>query len=254
MVNYIFGDSFIGPFTLLEEEDYLKVHMHNKTTMKGITNKDNKIRNSIIDIIQTDKYKISNVLFGFGHIDLFFNHYKIFVNNGNHDIKKIVKRYIQFIDSLDINNSNKYVLSLYPSTIKDEFVFDALKHYKVLTEEEINNISLEEQEHISSRQYRYDLYRKFNDLLKFYCKSYNIKFINLENYIMTNDNLLKSSFINTTNNLNIHLLWEPLIPIIVKSITFINNNYKINLKDSQKKFLNFKKQKYIQQGIKNLNI
>lgn len=240
MSTYIFGDSFVGPFTLLEENENLSVHKFNKTTLKGLTNKDNVIRKLIEDTVDMEHSLINNAIFNFGYIDLHFNHYKMTINDVTHNIKKNIKNYVQFIDSLNLPNHKKYILAIYPSTISDENMFDSLKLYKVLNDDDVNSLSNDTRKELSSHKYRYNLYKKFNDILKFYCKQYGIKFICIDKYLLDDENRLKKEFKNPLSELNIHILWEPLIPILLQALKFIRSDYKVNLNVSSKNFINFK--------------
>ena len=88
------------------------------------------------------------------------------------------------------------------------------------------------------------MYKKFNNLLEKYSKIYNINYINLDDVLLNKKtNQIKQKFINPSSDVSIHLLWEPLIPLLVEKINICNieKKYKINLEKSLKKYIINKK-------------
>ena len=87
------------------------------------------------------------------------------------------------------------------------------------------------------------MYLKFNNLLEKYCKLNKINFIKLDDLLLNKNKKIKSKFIDPVSKLNIHLLWEPLTPVILSQILCcdIEKKYKINLKKSYNKFIKQKK-------------
>lgn len=90
------------------------------------------------------------------------------------------------------------------------------------------------------------MYLKFNNLLEKYCKLHKINFIKLDSFLLNKNKKIKSKFIDPVSKFNIHLLWEPLIPVILSQILCCNiqKKYKINLKKSYNNFIKQKKNNF----------
>ncbi len=206
MTTLIFGDSFIGPFTLIND-NHLKIFKYKGATMKGITKDDNDNRKNIIKNV--NKYNnINCIIFNFGQVDLFFSYYYTkFVQKKNIMISSIIKKYVQFIHSLNCNNCKKIIFSIYPSVIDDKYVFDTLYYYGILSKDIINSISDNDKQKLSNHKFRFNLYSKFNHLLQKYSNIYNINFINFDSHLLNKYNKVKPLFIDPVSKLNIHLLW-----------------------------------------------
>ena len=53
--TYIFGDSFIGPFKLVDDKNF-KIYKFTGASMKGLTKEDNENRKKIINVIGKNIY------------------------------------------------------------------------------------------------------------------------------------------------------------------------------------------------------
>jgi hypothetical protein len=241
MNTLIFGDSFIGPFTLLDDNN-IKIYKFKGATMRGITKETNETRKKIITLVNNNhNYKC--IIFNFGQVDIFFSYYyKKYIQKKKFMIDQFTKKYVEFIYGLNCNNSKKIIFAVYPTTIKDENVFNTLLAYGILSDADIKLISKSDIQKTSNFNFRYTMYAKINNLLKKYCNIYKLTFINLDNVLLNKNKRLKSMFIDPMSAYNIHLLWEPLIPILVSRITkcITNKKYKIDLKKSMKKFIKLK--------------
>tara|TARA_B100000902_G_scaffold392957_1_gene446324 strand:+ start:4170 stop:5051 length:882 start_codon:yes stop_codon:yes gene_type:complete len=252
----VFGDSFIGAFNLINDNN-LKIHKFTGATMKGLGKIDNENRNKIITI--TNKNKNNKCLvFNFGQVDLYFSYYYTkFVTKKEFDMTSIIKNYIEFINGLDCNNCNKVIFAVYPTTIEDKDIFDVLISYGILSKKEVESISDSDKKRVSNFNFRYNLYSKFNKLLEKYCKLYKITFINMDNILLNNNKKLKSIFLDPISKFNIHLLWEPIIPIIISKMVGcnckINKKYKVNLKKTFSRYIKQKKQIMMGKNIKIIN-
>ncbi len=180
------------------------------------------------------------LIFNFGNVDLYFSYYyKKFVKKERFMMESMIKNYVEFISNIDCNNCNKIILGIYPSVLQDKNVFNSLLSYGILSEETINSINEKEKEKVSKYKFRYNLYKKFNTLLKKYSKIYNINYIDFDEILLDKNKKVKKKFINPSSNRGIHLLWEPLIPILLKKINKcgIKNKYKFNLQKSLNKYI-----------------
>ena len=254
----VFGDSFIGAFNLVYDNN-LKIHKFKGATMKGLGKIDNENRNKIITIVNKNKNKNNKCLiFNFGQVDLYFSYYyNKFVTKKEFDMTSIIKNYIEFINGLDCNNCNKVIFAVYPTTIEDENIFDVLISYDILTKKEVESISDSDKKRVSNFNFRYNMYLKFNKLLEKYCKLYKITFINMDNILLNKNKKLKSIFLSPISKLNIHLLWEPIIPIIISKMVGcnckINKKYKVNLKKTFNNYIKQKQKIMMKKNIKIIN-
>ena len=242
MSTLIFGDSFIGPFKLIDDKN-LFVYKFKGSTMKGLTKENNENRKKIIDTVNNNN-NIKCILFNFGQVDLYFSYYyDKFIKNKTFKMDSIIKKYVKFISELKCNNCKKIILAVYPSPIKDKHIFNCLLYYDILSNKIVESISDTIKEKLSNFNFRYKMYYKFNTLIKKYCKIYNINYINLDNELLNKDKTLKQEFINPESMYSIHLLWEPLIPILISKIKICNINIKYteNLKKSLENYLKQKK-------------
>ena len=248
MTTLIIGDSFVGPFNLIDDKN-INIYKFKGKSITGIIKNEDKDREQIISVVNNYK-NLKCIIFNFGQVDLYFiYYYKKFIKNKKFMMTYIVKKYIEFINSLECNNCNKIILSVYPTVLKDNNVFNSLLNYGILSNNDMKSINEQDKEKTSKFNFRYNMYRKFNNLLEKYSKKYNIIYINLDDVLLDKEtNKIKQKFVNPDSEKSIHLLWEPLIPILVKKLKECNmsGKYKKNLKKTLKKYL-------ITKQIKNKN-
>ena len=96
----------------------------------------------------------------------------------------IIKKYVKFINSLNCNNCNKIIISVYPTVLKDKYVFNSLLSYEILSNDDIKSIKKKDIKKTSKFNFRYKMYKKFNNLLEKYSKIYNINYINFDNLLL----------------------------------------------------------------------
>ena len=241
MKTIIFGDSFIGPFSLVDDNNIV-IHKFKAATMKGLSKPKNSNRKQIINVIQKEEEKsnINCLIFNFGQVDLYFSYYYMrYVKQKIFEMEPIIKSYVEFITNLDCPGSNKIILAVYPSTLKDENIFGCLLMYGILTEEQIANIPEIEKKKVSNFKFRFKLYQKFNKLLAKYCKKNKLTYLSLDNFLLNKNNKLKSKYINPVSKYSIHLLWEPLIPLLLSKISKcqIKKKYTVKLKNTYHTFI-----------------
>ncbi len=242
-MNVVFGDSFIGPFKLIDD-DNLEVYKFKGATMKGLGKKNNENSIKIKNIVKKNQNRINCLVFNFGQVDLHFSFYYVkFHKKETFNMEEIVKNYINFIKKLKCKKCNKNVLAIFPTTIQDKDVFDCLQIYGILSKEDIKSISKSDIEKYSNYKFRIKMYYDFNKLLKKYCKLNNLRFINCEDKLLDNNNRLRYRFKDQISKYNIHLLWESLIPILLSKLEKckIKKKYKYSLNQTYKKYLSNKK-------------
>jgi len=222
MTTLIIGDSFVGPFNLIDDKN-IYIYKFSGKSMKGIIKKEDKDREKIVNLVNNNK-NTKCIIFNFGQVDLYFSYYyKKFIKKEKFMMASMIKKYVEFINSLHCKQCNKIILSVYPTVLKDENVFNSLLYYEILSNDDIKSIKKIDREKISKFNFRYNIYKKFNNLLEKYSKIYNINYINLDDILLNKKtNKIKQKFVNPSTHASIHLLWEPLIPILVEKIIKCN--------------------------------
>ena len=242
MTSIIFGDSFIGPFKLLKDKK-LKIYKFKGATLKGITKLENKNRKKIETVVSNSN-NIRCLIFIFGQVDLYFSYYYAkFIQNKRFLMEGMIKKYVEFISNLKCKQCNKLIFGIFPNPIKDKHIFNTLLSYNILPENLINSIDKKEKDRLSLHNFRFKMYIKFNKIIEKYCNIYNIKYINFDDVLLNKNNRVKDEFIIKESIYNIHLLWEPLIPIILQKINLcgLKKEYINNINKSLNKYLNNKK-------------
>lgn len=112
--------------------------------------------------------------------------------------------------------------------------------YGVLTQQQVDDIDETEKAHVSNFEFRYKMHVYANNLLDHYCKKHDIIFINMENELLNKDKSLKAKFYSSKNIYNLHLLWEPLIALILSKIKYckIPLTFKEDIHDTLVEYLN----------------
>ncbi len=240
---YAFGDSFIGPLMLIKDNN-LKIRRFSGATMRGLLKQNNPNRQFILNTFEK-KNDIDCAIFSFGQVDLLFSYYyKKYVKQEKFMMKLYIKQYVEFVNSLSCDKCTKVIIGLYPLTIKDEYVFDVLLKYGILTQDQIDKIDNKEKKRVSKYKFRNDLHNKFNKYLKHYCQEYNVRYLDFEDKLLNEDNVLDRKFLDPHSNTNVHLLWEPLIYIILSKMPcHIKKLFKLDLKKSYEEYIKWKKMK-----------
>ena len=232
-MNIIFGDSFVGLFTLIND-DNLYIKKFKGKTIRGISKMDSEdykiLKNIIIDK-QKDN-KINNIIFMFGQVDIFFSlYYLIFIKkqyNIYDHLQETAENYIKMLLSLDmINNNKKIVFSIFPSLQEDKYAFYILFVYKILKPEELikifKKIPNEFINYVFSYKFRNTCRIYLNNMIKKLCEKNNIKYIDFDNILIDK----KTNKINKKLNLlvspvNIHPMFETIIDIYLSKLKFTN--------------------------------
>lgn len=217
----IFGDSFIGPFSLLDVKKHnnqIKLFKFKAATLKGITKEGHPNRKKIKKIIK--KYRNARcVIFNFGQVDINNSHYyDRYVLKKKSKINKTLEKYVDFISNLKCGKKcKKYIIGVYPFTIKNENVLGSLYNYGVFPDEyDVVTDKNDFDRFVSERENRR---LKYNAKLKEESNKNNIKYISFDEALMK-DGVLEDKYIVADRIHNIHLVWETLIPVLVKK--FVN--------------------------------
>jgi hypothetical protein len=213
----LFGDSFIGIFKLLKNKN-IKIYKYKGASMRGLLKEQNQNRKDIIK--RSAQKQVKCCIFSFGQVDLHFTYYyKRFIKKEKMVFENIAKSYVEFINSLN-ECENKIIIGVYPSAVLDENVRGQLLHYEIIDE----NTNVDDK--YFDFNFRFNLYTKFNEQLKRECKKYNIEYIDVGKIVLGDDNKVKSKYIDPISPYNVHLIWETLLPKLVKKMC----NDKLKLK------------------------
>jgi len=250
-MNIIFGDSFIGPFTLIKDDNLLLKKFKGKT-MRGISKIDTEDYNTLYNIINVNKINkgIKYVCFMFGQAEILFSmYYEMFVKN-NYNIKTFLEesseRYCKFLLSLkNIMNNKKVIFSICPLMLKDEEVIHSLYLYPIIDEEILKQIPKNLRDLIFSYDFRNNCRMYLNNLNKQFCKKYKMKFINYDEILIDKTTNKPLDILKVKeSDYNIHPYFEEIIKLYLSKLNFMNINkeYKEDLTKSHEEYKNIKKE------------
>ena len=213
----VFGDSFVGPFTLLENraENAQTVHVFkfkggtasgagkpNSDTQVDVENRIASVRDARV------------LVFSFGQVDVHMTYYyKRFMMAGQElDVDRIVKNYVQFAATAGRKHGSfeRVVLAVYPCPVEDSAVLGMLQLYRVLTQEVAATVDPNDK--LFSRENRQRVLTKFNDALKRECEAQGVKFLSINEQITDEQGNVKPLF-KDISRFNIHILWEPSLKL-----------------------------------------
>eukprot|EP01084_Bolivina_argentea_P261836 442636_1 len=215
----IFGDSFVGPFTLIQHQ-FLKVYRFSGATLKGITKPDNKNRTFIVNELKKFNNQIKALIFVFGNVDLHLSfYYKVLQLNKAFSIRNSICEYVSFIKDLSVD-CKKIVLNVYPSPIKSKNIINSLLLYRSITDYEINKYHNNIQWRAEIKPYfsaesRTKRYLEFKSHLKTQSGSNGIIF--WDTAFVLENNVVKQEFLDISKY-NIHLRWEPQMKHLTKAL------------------------------------
>ena len=238
---FIFGDSFAGIFTLLTNRN-LKIYRYTGATMRGLSKSTNQNRKKIIR--RVIKGKPLHIAFDFGNVDLHLSYYyKKIILGQDINFDEIIQDYVDFIK--DLPCENKYVIAALPSPLKTKHVIESIKKYiPEITDKDIEKYGLNKLKREILEKSRMNRLCNFNTILFRQSNKHNIKFIDI-NYYILNKLKLKNNYIDL-DNINIHLRWGPSLKIYLKNIHIKNmgltvSNLPKNLDEIENKYLEDKK-------------
>jgi len=225
----IFGDNFVGPFMLIDDDD-ININVYKERSIADLLNDSTNIKKDISEKVNLNRDCCQ--IFGFGNVDLHILFYKYYFANKEYDFDSAVSKYISFVASLNADNKNKYVLSMFPSPLSDKQVIPSLESLNV-------DVSGVPNDKIIQHGKRFARYKLVNRLLKKYCKDNGVNFIDMSDSFIKKDGTIKPEFINKASDTSISLLWEPQLE------TFVKNFKKCGLEIKLKEDLDLSLNKYI---------
>lgn len=232
----IFGDSFVGPFYLLDN-DNIEVIKFKGATMRGLAKEQNQNRKYIYDKVKNTN--IQCAIFYFGQVDLHHSYYyKEYEKGEEFNPRKIVNEYIDFINSLPFSNKKKVVLSIFPSFLNKEYIRLSLQKYGVISNEtKIPKSDLTQH----SRNQRNKI---MNNHLQNLCENNNITYIDFNKYLFDNKGYIKKEYKHPVNSYSIHPHFEKFILLLVKELKDcgLYHKYKEDLQRTLENYINEKKE------------
>ena len=249
-MNIIFGDSFIGPFTLLKD-NLLYLKKFKGKTMRGISKINTSDYNLLINIINNKKKKIgiNYIMFMFGQVDILFALYYEILIKKNYNIKQYLEetseKYCKFLLSIDnIMNYKKIICSICPLMLNDEQTFHSLYLYPIIDIDILKNIPMNLKNIIFSYEFRNTCRIYLNNLNKIFCNKYNMKYIDFDDILINKSNNKPFDILKVKeSDFNIHPYFEIIIKKYLSKLKFmhIKNHFKEDLNNSKNKYIEEKK-------------
>jgi len=254
MCTLIFGDSFARKFTLTKNNN-IKVWGFSGATMKGLS-RENDTSKKIREHVARNKKKLKCLIFSFGQVDLHHSYYyvKFHKKEKKFNTKKIVNGYLKFIRSLDVEkNTQIIVLSVYPSALETKYIYASLVAYEILTDEDFSGTKKATLKRNAQLKARVKRQTQCNTFIKKGCKD-DIAYIDITPDITDEDGSLNEKF-KDPGIINIHVRWEPTLPVLIKEINKINKcqmdtNFLLKLHKTDKAYMAAKK-KLVKERVKN---
>lgn len=255
MRTYIFGDSFIGVFKLLDSSKVRIIKFKGKS-MVGISKENDEDAKKMLQIIQQNQSDIANIILWFGHVDILHVYYWRIINRGIHSFKKfaskVINSYGNLIDEIkQITNKTIYVLGMiYPIVADSEFT-DSLVNYGIATLEETKKIPFE----LSNLEKRKANVKNFNKLLKQMCYEHSVVYVDINNQISDDYHNVLNKF-KSVGLVNVHILWEPTIELWIHKLNkygldnLSTDDINVELNDSLEKYHREKTQQLKSRGFK----
>jgi hypothetical protein len=269
----IFGDSFIGPFTLIKDKRYI-ITKFKGGTLKGIIKPTNQNHIKMRKIINKYKDNIEGIIFFFGSVDVHFSYYYNNINNKSENntitnIKKTLNLYKDMILNIlkTININKVVVINPFINPVEKEFKIAILQllNYHIITHKDlsINNMKIINNsiKNANSFFFKYSelMAKTFNNKLESSLdannKNSNIVYINFNNQTINNINNPKNAVINPKYKdfglTNIHLLYKPVLFLFLNKI--LKPVYNISYSQKQINYFLKDENAYIKQKKESIN-
>lgn len=239
MSTFIFGDSFVGAFKLIDDPN-LRVFKFKGGALKGLLKDDNENRINIINTLNASD-NVKYAIFMLGTVDVNFSYfYNKYVLNKETDYG-FVKDYVNFISTLKAEK--KIIIGVVvASWLKDEYAREALYAYGIIPKE----IKMDNDDEDFKAENRYKRLIEFNNLLEKYCKEYGVLYVDFNKELIDNDTkMIKRKYSDTASLYNVHVLWERCIIVYINYLNKLGVNlpfkFRVNLEESLKKYFITKK-------------
>lgn len=212
----VFGDSFSRIFSLVKPE-IVTVYPYKGATLKGLTKKNNPNRIKIEKVINNE-HTAKYAIFVFGQVDLNLSfYYDLVKNNTETKYNQYIIDYTYWIYSICHQKKIKpIILGVYPSPLDEYYTLCSLVKYGSLDQETVDeneDVLIQYAEELT-RQMRYF---EFNFTLKDNCNKNGIIYFDLTHYLYNTNLTLKKEY-RDISEYNMHLRWEPIIPILITEL------------------------------------
>lgn len=217
-VTMLFGDSYIGMFSLVDSSKSataINITKYKGATASGVGKTLHENRLDAEQKIQRSKGRVKALIFNFGQVDVHLSfYYKRYIENKELETERIVKSYVDFAATVggDVD-CPRIVLAVYPCPVLDKDVLRGLLIYHVITDEDA--LSVDPNDHTFTRAFRAKLLADFNSALEKECKARGVIFLSINDQILDETGEVKPMF-RDISIYNIHLLWEPTIVLWTK--------------------------------------
>ena len=173
-----------------------------------------------------------------------------------------IKEYIRWIASIP-GKFKRIILATYPSPLNKEYAIKSLVKYGIFTDAEVEE-NYRIIDFYSNEINRKSRYFEFIYTLEYYCEEYcfrngkkkhtnyndcNLEFINLNEHLLDCDLNVKPDYLDISKS-NIHLRWEPIIPLLIKKLSNIgvpisNDDIVKNINELELEYIKYKQAKIL---------
>lgn len=253
----IFGDSFIGPFSLIKDKRLI-LKKFKGGTLKGIIKENGDNHKQMINLINRYKTELKGIIFFFGSVDIHLSYYYNYINNKTinnsiTEISKIIKSYYNMINDIkDTLPSTVKITIINPflNPVKKNFklVITQLLNYRIITHNDLseNNMKLINEKYRLANNFFFAYSNQLEKVVK-NNKDRNIYYINFIKETSNNYNNHKLAtikpYFKDFSATNIHLLYKPVFILFINKILY--NIYGIKYNRKQVEYFLKDENKYI---------
>jgi hypothetical protein len=275
MVNgkiLIFGDSFIGPFTLIKDKRYI-ITKFKGGTLKGIIKPNNPNNKRMKSVINKYKNNIAGIILFFGSVDIHFSYYYNNLkgkkqNNSISSIKSNLQAYKEMILDIQTKIPKSVKISVINPFINPvdkvfKLVTIQLLNYRIITHNDLSNENLNLI--TSAFKKANQFFFKYSELMaKTFTTStkidksknlHNINYINFNketiNNITNPDKASLKKHYKDIGITNIHLLYKPTLMLFLNKI--LTPIYGIKYNAKQLEYFLKDEEEYIKKKRKDIN-
>lgn len=225
----IFGDSFVGPFLLIRDKQYV-VTKFKGGTLKGIIKPTNPNHKRMQAVINKYKNNISGIIFFFGSVDVHFSYYYNNINGKKQNnlissIKANLQAYKEMILEIQkqLPKSVKItVINPFINPVSKTFKLATIQllNYRIITHNDLSNENLKIIASTCKKANQF--FFKYSELMAKTFSSTNINYINFNKETITNitnsDKAVIKKAYKDLSPTNIHLLYKPSLMLFMNKI------------------------------------
>lgn len=263
-INLFMGSSSIGVFNLFTKNTNNLIYKFKGATAKGLLTNDNgKDIIKVLEEYKKRKIRINCIVMHFGEVDLNFSYfYKLLQTKEYIPYRDfcsgVLKPYMEFIlKVIKLSNCKRLIIKgVYPNPVADGRKKLQLVNYAIMqpedTEKLIPSTLTKKFEEMMRKHYNSEL-RKF--CVKMSNKNRSLIYYDLDKELLDKDGMQVKSEYCDLSKVNIHLRWEPLVPLQLLKMQGLCGFSKSDiideekLKAAEKQYLEDKKQKLLEKGL-----